>query len=177
MLNIQSGSTSRNCQGLSRRSALKAGFLGAAGLSMSDLLQLQAAGVAKKTDRSVILFWLDGGPSQLESYDPKPEAPLENRGPKTAIETKLPGTFFCETLPKQAAIADKLAIIRSVKHGTGDHFAAGHWMLTGRFGERRPGQPRPPGETKGHQCRKGRHGCCPSGGTCSPEAKPTFDAS
>jgi hypothetical protein len=134
MLNIQSGSTSRNCQGHTRRAALKAGFLGAAGLSMSDLLQLQAAGLAKKTDRSVILFWLDGGPSQLESYDPKPEAPLENRGPKTAIQTRLPGSFFCETLSKQAAIADKLAVIRSVKHGTGDHFAAGHWMLTGRFG-------------------------------------------
>lgn len=134
MLNIQSGSSSRNCQGLSRRSAIRAGFLGLAGMSMGDLLRLQAAGVAKKTDRSVILFWLDGGPSQLESYDPKPEAPLENRGPMSAIQTAIPGTFFCETLPRQAALADKMAIIRSVKHGTGDHFAAGHWMLTGRFG-------------------------------------------
>lgn len=134
MLNFQSGSSSRNCQGHSRRAALQAGFLGLAGLSMGDLLKLQAAGLAKKTDRSVVLFWLDGGPSQLESYDPKPEAPLENRGPKLAIQTALPGTFFCETLPKQAALADKMAIIRSVKHGTGDHFAAGHWMLTGRFG-------------------------------------------
>jgi len=134
MLKIQTGSSSRNCQGISRRSAVQAGFLGLAGMTMGDLLQLQAAGLAKKTDRSVILFWLDGGPSQLESYDPKPEAPLENRGPMTTIQTAIPGTYFCETLPRQAALADKMAIIRSVKHGTGDHFAAGHWMLTGRFG-------------------------------------------
>jgi hypothetical protein len=134
MLNLQSRSSSRNCQGISRRTALQAGFLGLSGLTLGNLLELQAAGLAKKTDRSVVLFWLDGGPSQLESYDPKPEAPLENRGPKSAIQTALPGVFFSETLPKQAKLADKMAIIRSVKHGTGDHFAAGHWMLTGRFG-------------------------------------------
>ena len=77
MLRIQKGALSANCQGSSRRTALKAGFLGLLGLSSADLLRLQAAGVAKRTGKSVILLWLDGGPSHLESYDPKPNAPSE----------------------------------------------------------------------------------------------------
>ena len=74
MLLLQNGRASFTCQGVSRRSALKAGFLGALGLSSADLLRLQARGAAKRKNKSVILLWLDGGPSHLETYDPKPEA-------------------------------------------------------------------------------------------------------
>jgi hypothetical protein len=104
------------------------------GLSLSHLLQLQAAGAAKAHDKSVILIWLDGGPSQLESYDPKPDAPPECRGPFETISSKVPGIQLCELVAEQAKIADKLVFIRSVRHGNGDHFAGAHWMLTGRFG-------------------------------------------
>jgi len=134
MLQIARGRSARNCQGLTRRSALKAGFLGCAGLSLSDLLRLRAEGAATSNNKSVILMWLDGGCSQLESYDPKPHAPPEYRGPYGALKTNVPGMHVSETLPLHAKHADKMAFIRSLHHDTGDHFAAAHWMLTGRFG-------------------------------------------
>jgi hypothetical protein len=134
MLEIRTGTPFANCGGISRRTALKAGFLGMAGLSVGDLLRLQAEGAATKNDKSVILIWLDGGPSQLESYDPKPEAPIEYRGPFDTIATNVPGIFLSETLPQHAKHADKMVFIRSLHHGTGDHFAGAHWMLTGRAG-------------------------------------------
>ena len=134
MLQFISGKGAKNCQGITRRAALKAGFLGLSGLTLGDMLRLQAEGAATGTGKSVILVWLDGGPSQLESYDPKPEAPREYRGPFNAISTNIPGIFVSELLKCEAQHADKMALIRSVQHGTGDHFAGGHWMLTGRFG-------------------------------------------
>ncbi|MDB5391300.1 MAG: hypothetical protein JWM11_6946, partial [Planctomycetaceae bacterium] len=102
MLQLQHGTGQSNCQGMSRRTAIKAGFLGAAGLSFGDLLKLRAEGAAQKNDKSVILIWLDGGPSQLESYDPKPDAPSEYRGPFGAIPTNVPGIFLSELLPQHA---------------------------------------------------------------------------
>jgi len=134
MLRIQQGFAGRNCQGISRRTALKAGFLGLSGLSLADLLRLKAAGAAEKKDTAVILLWLDGGPSQLETYDPKPEAPSEYRGPWGAIDTNVPGIRISESLPLHARYADKMVFVRSVHHDTGDHFAGAHWMLTGRHG-------------------------------------------
>ena len=89
MLLLQNGRASFTCQGVSRRSALKAGFLGALGLSSADLLRLQARGAAKRKHKSVILLWLDGGPSHLETYDPKPEATSAYRGPWGAIDDAL----------------------------------------------------------------------------------------
>src|SRR5262249_61472849 len=70
----------------------------------------------------------------LEPFDPKPDAPAEVRGPYGAIPTNVAGMRLSETLPLHAKLADKLAIVRSVHHNNGDHFAAAHWMLTGRFG-------------------------------------------
>lgn len=134
MLKLETGTPFANCSGVSRRTALKAGALGIGGLALGDLLKLQAQGAATKNDKAVILIWLDGGPSQLETYDPKPDAPSEFRGPFDAIATNVPGIFLSETLPCHAKHADKMAFIRSLHHGTGDHFAGGHWMLTGRFG-------------------------------------------
>ena len=136
MLEIHSSRPESGLRGpaVGRRAVLKAGVLGLTGLTLAGQKQLQAAGAAKNNGKSVILIWLDGGPSQLESYDPKPEAPDEVRGPFTAIDTSLPGYHISELLPQQAKFADKLNFIRSLHHGTGDHFAGAHWMLTGRFG-------------------------------------------
>src|SRR5579885_1616058 len=134
MLLVNEGRPARNCQGISRRTALKAGFLGLLGLSLPDLLRLRAHGQAADRKTAVILLWLDGGPSQLETYDPKPDAPAEYRGPWGVIRTKVPGMQLCEMLPNHARHADKLVLVRSVHHDNGDHFAGAHWMLTGRFG-------------------------------------------
>lgn len=134
MLQIQQGAAGVNCQGMSRRTAVKAGFLGLSGLTLPDLLRMQAQGAATRRDAAVILLWLDGGPSQLETYDPKPEAAVEYRGPYGAIDTNVPGIRISETLPHHARHADKMVFVRSLHHGTGDHFAGAHYMLTGRFG-------------------------------------------
>ena len=133
MLTIQRRPGAPNCQGFSRRTAVKAGFLGATGLTLADRLAMKASG-APVNDKAVILIWLDGGPSQLETYDPKPDAPVEYRGPFGIVNTNVPGIQLSDTLPLHAKHADKMAFVRSLHHDNGDHFAAAHWMLTGRFG-------------------------------------------
>lgn len=137
MLRVEGGRLAVNCAGVSRRSVLRAGFLGTAGLTLGDLYRMreaQAAAGKPKKNTACILVWLDGGPSQLETYDPKPEATEEIRGPWGAIETTIKGYRVSETMPQQARVAHRMAFIRSVYHGTGDHFKAGHKMLTGRWG-------------------------------------------
>ena len=134
MLQIQNGLSAMNCQGITRRSAIKVGFLGLLGLTSADLLRLRALGNPPRNNKSVILIWLDGGPSHLETYDPKPEAPMEIRGPWGAIETNVSGIRISEMMPRHAKHADKMVFIRSMHHKNSDHFAAAHWMLTGRLG-------------------------------------------
>lgn len=100
-----------------RRSMLKASVAGMAGASVPRLLEAREAALraGKPTRRkSVILLWMTGGPSHIDTWDPKPEAPLEIRGPFGTIPTALPGIALCEYLPRQAALMDKLTIIRSV---------------------------------------------------------------
>ncbi len=128
------GDPFRCCDGVSRRSVLKAGFLGLAGLGLADLLRVEAKGASTSDDLSVILIWLDGGPPQHETYDPKPDAPSDFRGPLKAIDTKVPGVQVSELLTEHARMMDKMSIIRSMHHNNGDHFAAAHWMLTGHHG-------------------------------------------
>src|SRR5262245_14588898 len=100
MLAFQTGTTSRNCAGMTRRCALKAGFLGATGLALPDFLRAKASQpTAGSGQKSVILIWLDGGPSQLETFDPKPEAPAEFRGPFGVCKTALPGVHVSELMP------------------------------------------------------------------------------
>jgi hypothetical protein len=124
--------------GFSRRGFLKVGCLGAAGLTLGDVLRARSlagtTGKAAPGDLSVILIWLDGGPPQHETYDPKPDAPAEFRGPLKAIPTAIPGVQVSELLPEHARLLDKMSIIRSMYHDNGDHFAAAHWMLTGFLG-------------------------------------------
>ena len=121
---------------LPRRSFVQAGALGIGGLTLGDVSKLKADGAvrASASDTSVILFWLSGGPGHMETWDPKPQAPKEYRGPFGAIETNVAGIQFGELMPEQAKIADKLAIVRTVNHGSGDHTKGNHWMLTGYEG-------------------------------------------
>ena len=115
------GSTQRFCDGLSRRNFLQVGAFGA-GLTLADSLRLQAANTAKaktdgkpsKSQKSAIFIYLPGGPSHMDMYDVKPEAPVEFRGDFKAIDTNVPGLQICEHFPMQAKMFDKLAVIRSV---------------------------------------------------------------
>src|SRR5687767_245852 len=108
----------RRCRdGVSRRGFLRVGALGAAGLALPDVLRAQEG----KREGSVILVFLAGGPSHLETYDPKPGAPAEYRGPFGAIRTNVTGIRISELLPRHARIADKFAIIRSCSHETPAH--------------------------------------------------------
>src|SRR3954447_4259635 len=128
------GRGARDCDGLTRRSFLRAGVLGLGGLSTADLSRLRAATGAGASSKSVILFWLSGGPGHMETWDPKPEAPGGFRGPFGAIPTSVPGLHLGELLSEQARRMDRLALLRSVNHGTGDHTKGNHWMLTGYEG-------------------------------------------
>src|SRR6187399_386894 len=94
-------STHRRCDGLPRRDALRIGALTTLGLGLGDWSRMQSAVAApgRKAARSCILLWLDGGPSHLETFDLKPEAPAEVRGPFQPIETNVPGVWICELLP------------------------------------------------------------------------------
>lgn len=110
--------------GSTRRGFLQTGLAGIAGLSLPALLQQRALASAAgqpKRKTSVILFWLSGGPSHLDMWDPKPDAPSEIRGPFGDIPTKLPGVHVCEHLPLTAKLMDKLTILRSVDCRASDH--------------------------------------------------------
>lgn len=117
---------------MERRSFLKVGAAGLAGFSLADISRARAASPASTSDTSVILFWLDGGPSHMDLYDLKPEAPAEYRGIWKPIKTTVPGMDISELFPRQARTAHRMSIIRSLHHGTGDHFAGGHRILTAR---------------------------------------------
>lgn len=125
----------RYCDGLSRRSFVQLGLAGMGALGLGDVLRLQAqAGSAQKKDTSLILIWLDGGPSHHDTYDPKPDAPAEYRGIWHHIPTTVPGMDICEMFPRHAQVAEHFSLIRSMHHDSGDHFTGGHWMLTGHGG-------------------------------------------
>ncbi|HEY2783459.1 MAG TPA: DUF1501 domain-containing protein, partial [Fimbriiglobus sp.] len=111
----------------SRRDFLRVGSLGALGLTLPALARAQATAKAK----SCILLWLDGGPSHLETFDLKPDAPLEVRGPFAPISTNVPGISICEFLPNTARVMDKVAIVRSVTSPLGEHGIANQYLLTG----------------------------------------------
>jgi hypothetical protein len=120
----------------SRRSFLQAGFLGLGGLGLSDLLRHRAQAdesSAPAVDKpAVILIWLQGGPSHLETYDMKPMAPRDYRGEYNPIPTNVPGIDICEKLPLHAKVADKFTIIRSISHKFANHAGGAGRFLSGR---------------------------------------------
>ncbi len=133
MFRIDVGPGGNYCDGMNRRSFVQLGVAGMASVGLSQILRAKASAAeaaGQKKDVSAILIWLDGGPSHLDLYDMKPEAPLENRGMWNPIPTNVPGMEITELFPLQAQVADKFSIVRSLSHGTGDHFAGGHRMLT-----------------------------------------------
>ena len=139
MLRIPLESTAKYCDGLQRRSFLQLGLAGMGTLGLGAVLRSRAAaneGAAATAGKetSMILIWLDGGPSHMDMYDLKPDAPAEYRGIWRPIPTNVPGMEITELFPLQAKIADLFSIVRSLHHDTGDHFTGGHWMLTGRGG-------------------------------------------
>lgn len=109
------GSPQRFCDRIDRRDFLRLGSLGIGGLTLADVLRLRAAAGTSKPAKSVILICLAGGPSHLDMYDLKPNAPVEIRGEFKPIRTNVSGFDICEHFPEQAKIADKLALVRTVQ--------------------------------------------------------------
>lgn len=151
-------------QGMSRRSFVQVGVAGMATTGLADVLrarELAAAAGRPARDTAVILLWLDGGPSHLDLYDMKPEAPAEYRGIWRPIRTNVPGIEITELFPRQATVADKFSIVRSLHHDNGDHFTAAHYMLTGRGGpngSNTPGRSPGVGAIAGQLCGPRREG-------------------
>src|SRR5215212_7600637 len=122
------------CPGpLNRRGFMRFGLMGFASLGWPGLLRLRAENAAKPTKErtAVILVWLRGGCSHLDTYDPKPDAPSVYRGPFAPVATKVPGLRLTELLPRQAKIADKFALLRSMAHTGGGHPAGSLQLLAG----------------------------------------------
>ncbi len=122
---------------LNRRELMRMGGISLAGLSLSSLMEAEATAVPQSSDgsfgraKNIIFLYLNGGPPQHETFDPKPNAPAEVRGPFNPIQTNIPGIQFCELLPRTAAMADKLAVVRSMATDDNIHSSSGHWVLTG----------------------------------------------
>ncbi len=130
------GESFRNCAGLTRRNFLQIG-LPSLGLGLADLLRMEthaAESGRPASKKSVIVFWTDGGISQQDTYDLKPQAPSEYRGMYKPIATRIPGIELGDRLPCQAKVMHRLSIVRSVHHENGIHAPSAHWMLTGQFG-------------------------------------------
>jgi hypothetical protein len=124
----------RTCAGLTRRDVLRVGGLGIAGLTLADALRQAQANPGQPTrDTACIFLWLDGGPSHLETFDPKPDTPDTIRGPYGAIPTNVPGVHIGELLPMLSRQMDRCAVIRSMSHNVDSH--APIPMLTGLPGE------------------------------------------
>ncbi len=133
MLDVFGGKVARISGGLSRRSFLRVGALGLAGLTLADWMKLQASGAVKGGKaKSVIQIWLWGGPPQTDTFDPKPEAGEAITGPtRKPIATNVPGMQIAELLPTMAKMADKFSILRSMTHGDNGHETAAYKMLSG----------------------------------------------
>lgn len=136
MITFTGKGSTQTCDGVTRRDFLHAGALGAMGLSLSHLMNLKAMGkVADGHDqRSCIMIFNLGAPSQLDLFDPKPDSPVEIRGPFSAIKTASPDIQLTELLPLHAKIADKFSLVRSVYHTAAAVHDTGHQMMqTGRL--------------------------------------------
>lgn len=128
MLTI-AGPRSRYCDGMSRRSWLQIGGLAMGGMALPQILRGQSESDSPRRIKGIIMVILPGGPSHLDMYDLKPDAPVEIRGELRPIDTRVPGVQICELLPKLAGMADKLTLIRSLVGFKNDHNT--HWCTTG----------------------------------------------
>jgi len=136
MLRITDRGSANTCDGVSRRDFLQVGSLGAVGVSLPQLLAAQARGAVKDShdDRSVIMIFNLGAPSQIDTFDPKPEAAAEIRGPFKPIQTRSPEIQLTEILPRHADVADRISLVRSCFHTAAAVHDTGHQMMqTGRL--------------------------------------------
>src|SRR5687768_3011145 len=128
----------RRCLGtIGRRDLLRTGLAGISSLGLADLLRVEgrAAGNDSPGGKSMILLWLWGGPSHMETCDLKPDAPSEYRGEFRPIPTNVPGVEISEHLPLLSRLADKFSLVRSLHHDSPGHVNATHTLLTGQPGE------------------------------------------
>jgi len=119
------------CTARDRRGFLKVASLGLGGLALPDVLRARAENSAASRDTAVILIFLSRGPAQLETFDPKPDAPEEVRGPFASNQTAVPGVRVTELFPEIARRMDLLSVLRALHHTTGSHHHCYHWMMTG----------------------------------------------
>jgi len=136
MLRVTGDGAAHTCDGVSRRDFLQVGTLGAVGLSVADVMAAKAAGNVKpgKDDQSVIMIFNLGAPSQIDTWDMKPDAPAEIRGPFKPIRTSAPGIEISEIFPLMARHADKFSLVRSCYHTAAAVHDTGHQMMqTGRL--------------------------------------------
>ena len=125
----------RHETGIVRREFLQVGFSGFLGVGLSNLIAARAAQAATAANppkaKSMILVFLTGAASHIDTFDMKPDAPTGIRGEFQSIATNAPGVRYCEHLPRLAKLADKLAVVRSMSHAHTNHLNATHWLLTG----------------------------------------------
>ena len=143
MLHYQFGKPARHCDQISRRQALRLGSSGLiGGLSLPLLLELQAkaASPIKQKAQACIMLFLEGGPSTIDMWDMKPDAPMEIRGPYKPIKTNVPGTWVGEHCHRSAKVADKFTILRNHSHKDNGHTTGYHYMMTGRKPNFKDGQ-------------------------------------
>src|SRR4051812_33843299 len=116
MLRLDAQKPARFCDGVTRRDFLHAGAISALGLTLADFMAAKANGQAQDRDVNCIMLFLVGGPSHIDTFDPKPNAPAEVRGPFRPTATNVPGMQISEIFPRMARHADKYSLIRSVYH-------------------------------------------------------------
>ncbi|MFM8474897.1 MAG: DUF1501 domain-containing protein, partial [Planctomycetaceae bacterium] len=134
MFDLLLGNTHKNCEGTSRRNFLRVGGLGMGSLSLAGLLQQKAQAAARGnsgSDKSVIWLWLSGGPTHVETFDPKMTAPAEYRSVTGEVQTTIPGVTYGGNFEKMAAVADRLSIVRSFAHTNSGHSGGTHYVMTG----------------------------------------------
>jgi len=136
MLTLYSKSSGTQCNGVSRRDLLRVGGLSVLGLSLPDLLRMEAAQAApaKARAKNVLVIYLGGGQTHHDTFDPKPDAPAEIRGKYGTIPTKLPGIRYSDQMPQMAQCNDLYTLVRSQVAGSDHHETAAQWMLTGNYG-------------------------------------------
>jgi hypothetical protein len=128
----------QNHRELHRRDFLRVGGLGLAGVTLVDLLRAEARGDAPGRPKSVIYIVLGGGPSHIDMWDLKPEAPAEYRGPFRPIATRVPGVHICEHMPLQAGLMDRIALLRGIRSVENDHFLSEVYSGLPRTAGKRP---------------------------------------
>ncbi|MCH5374245.1 MAG: DUF1501 domain-containing protein [Planctomycetes bacterium] len=134
MLDFRFRKRSRDCEGTTRRDFIKVGTLGLGALTLPQLLQARASAAANGSrvkDTSVIWLWLSGGPTHVETFDPKMTAPAEYRSVTGELPTSLPGVTVGGTFPKIASVVDRMALVRSFAHTNSGHGGGTHYVMTG----------------------------------------------